>query len=144
MTDTNKNYCKRCGNCCQGYMWQKVFKIQEAYDLAKGNRDEKYIENILVMKFNDRLNNFGIPVKKEYPAKWIKNRGIIVIRVQTGKCNNLFFTEDDKAMCKIYENRPKECRDFLCKKANNEKILDKIKESEKKLNIFRRLIEKRW
>lgn len=83
---TRKGECQRCGRCCS----QVITTLQYSDEL----RD--YLEWLSLHQ--------NITVRLDKTAK------IAEVQIRT-KCRMLRY-KHDKAVCKIYENRPKICRDF--------------------------------
>jgi Fe-S-cluster containining protein len=125
----DKNYCKRCGNCCKGMIWRKRFDIKEVFHIVKQPHTKKNIEESLVEYYKLYLWKKGLPVEKVLPIEWSKDK--IIVQVRAGRCKYLAFTTDNKAICLNYKNRPNECRNYLCKKVKEKVMMEKVKESER-------------
>lgn len=136
-------YCKRCGNCCRGMLWRKKFSFREAIGIAKGSYNKKEIEEALIKFYKKYLQERRLPIEEIKPVKWDKNKQKIIVEVNVGRCGHLSFTEDNKAICLNYENRPNECRDYLCKKARNQILIEKMEESERSVKLLKSTFQNR-
>lgn len=125
------HYCRRCGNCCKGMRWKKKFSFKKAISLAGGAETKEEIETAVKTHYKKYLRQIGLPVQKIHPLEWDKKKKKILAQADAGRCKHLAFVEDDKSICLKYEERPKECKDYICKKARQKMMIEKIKQSEK-------------
>ena len=93
------NGCVRSGKCCGNY---SVYPESVA--------DPDFWEYI------DKVHNGNIPLKvKEYMSKSVEDKERSCFSVET-TCSQL--TNNNGCMsCKIYNNRPKTCQEYLCEDA---------------------------
>ncbi len=118
--DKNK-HCERCGNCCRGMVWKKRFSFEETFRIAGEKASRKEVEEKLMGFYREYIEKKGLPVEKEYQPEWDSKNRKIRVQAKVGRCRYLYFVEDDRSVCLNYKNRPKECKDYLCKKVK-EKI----------------------
>ena len=136
MSKDKNRYCRRCGNCCRGMVWKKKYSFEEVAHIAMGAKPKQEVEKILIQKYKNYLKSKGMNMKKVFDTEWDKKNKTITVQVEVGECQHLSFTEDSVAVCKIYYNRPLECRQYLCKKIKENVILKRIKETESHLNKY--------
>lgn len=129
-------FCTRCGNCCKGMRWKKKFSFSKAISIAGGARSREDIEKALKTHYKKYLRRIGLPVEKMLPAEWNRKKKEILVQASVGRCRHLVFVSDKKAACLNYENRPKECRDYVCKKVREKMMLEKAKESRKEMETI--------
>lgn len=87
--------CKRCGQCCVGASFTIDKSVTDLTELAKWMQ----------------LHFCGIDEVRDGEA--------IRIRIPL-TCSQLSFNYDTgEAFCHIYEDRPKLCRDYMCKRARD-------------------------
>ncbi len=98
-------------------IWKKKFSFDRAEEIAKGAKDKKQAEEKLIIYYKNHLTDTGLPIEKVHPVNWDKRNKVVRIYISVGRCSYLSFTEDNKAICLNYNNRPSECRGYLCKKA---------------------------
>jgi hypothetical protein len=134
MIHNKDSYCTRCGNCCKGLIWRRKYSFREAEKVSFGATKKEEIEKALASDYKKNLISKGQDVKKTDSIEWDYKNKVIGVCIEVGKCKHLSFLTDKKAICLNYENRPKECRDYLCKKARQKLMLEKIKESERSAN----------
>ncbi|MBD3248434.1 hypothetical protein GF336_00125 [Candidatus Woesearchaeota archaeon] len=130
ITDKNR-YCQRCGNCCRGMIWKKKFSFDRANEVAKGTKDKKQAEEKLIAYYKKHLIRTGLPIERVHPVNWDKRNKVVRVYISVGRCRHLSFTEDNKAICLNYKNRPSECRGYLCKKAKEKMKKDNTIRNEK-------------
>ncbi|HZX44055.1 MAG TPA: hypothetical protein VFF28_00055 [Candidatus Nanoarchaeia archaeon] len=105
--------CQRCGQCCNGLVWRK----KRSYKNFPGLGDRSNAEKEIIQTYRQYLDRIGIPVTKILPIEWDEKNKEVMIKAQAGTCRNLSFLPDGKALCLNYAERPNECRNFICKKA---------------------------
>ena len=54
-------------------------------------------------------------IEKVYPVQWDAMNNRFEVMLRTGKCRHLSF-DGNTAVCKIYDDRPKQCREYYCDK----------------------------
>lgn len=108
-------------------VWRKKFSFDEVFEIAKERVKKKNIEKKLISYYKNYLNKKGLSVKRKYSIEWEQKNKRVIIQVGVGKCKHLSFIEDDKAICLNYKKRSEECRDFLCRKASNRMLRNKIR-----------------
>ena len=118
-------------------IWRKQFSFRRALELTKGITNKKDVEKTLISYYKKHLHNIGVPVKEIYPLKWDKENKTVTIEAKVGKCKHLAVTDDNKAVCLNYKNRPNECRDYLCKKIREKILLEKVKENERSAKLVK-------
>ena len=82
------------------------------------------------------LHNVPIANDKQEMTRWLQGHGINVMKLYNGKeevlavqfnsiCQHLEYV-DGKTRCKIYENRPQICKDYMCKQIIESEILELV------------------
>ncbi len=122
MFSSPKSECIRCGTCCK--KGGPSFHIEDKPLIEKGIIPTKYLYTIRKGELaHDNIKGGLIPVASDI----IKIKG----RKESWTC--VFFNEAEKT-CKIYENRPLECRVLKCRDTREiEKIYDKNRLTRKEL-----------
>lgn len=64
----------------------------------------------------ERMNSYGL-LYHEFKSAEL-SEGWLSLTFNVGVCQNLAFKEE-KAICKIHENRPYACKGYFCEKAKN-------------------------
>lgn len=134
MSDKNL-YCKRCGNCCKGMIWRKRFGFNDAYSIAGADAGKEQVSSSLKIYYKKYLRKRGLRVKEMLEPEWDTKNKVILAHAKVGQCRFLSFV-DNKAICLNYENRPDECRRYLCKKAKDQAMCAKISKNEKESKII--------
>jgi len=127
--DDHNDKCRRCGNCCRGMIWMKSYSYDDAFSLVKKPASEIDVEIALAKKYISYLNSLGLPVEKIKKFEWNNKRKQIIVHAKVGQCAHLLFV-NDKAVCRNYENRPKQCRNYLCKKIRKDILEERTRVSE--------------
>ena len=100
--------CKRCGHCCTSAF----------FALTDRPADEDNLELARWISYH------GCEVMKYHSAQ--VNKEVLSIRIPI-VCQHLK-RENGVYTCAIYENRPKVCRDYLCKDAMNEGVVELVED----------------
>ncbi|MFO8016149.1 MAG: hypothetical protein R6U32_03530 [Candidatus Woesearchaeota archaeon] len=125
------DYCMRCGNCCRDMQWKKKYSFDDAFSLVSMPASKADVEEALTRKYREYIESKGLPVEKMHPPEWDRKNRKIQVKAKAGRCIHLDFTEDNKAICLNYHNRPNECRNYLCKKVKQKIMTEKELEKER-------------
>jgi hypothetical protein len=100
----------------------KSYGYRDIFTAGVNSRQE--VEGILKRRYEKYLNNLGLPVEEFRNIEWKDNK--VRIHAKVGRCKYLYFL-DNLAYCLNYDSRPKQCRDYICKKIKKQILLEKAR-----------------